>query len=266
MILFDTVTIHATITFVRLMSDDMSASELGRNIGVAFAPNTHAQQERSTHPLVSPDRIAIPVGELAPAFATYPFTFDIVSSLHDHHPATYNHSLRTGIGLARLAQELNFSEEDSALLVASGLVHDGGKTAIDVGVLDLKGELGEKRQEMERHLEAGVQLIPEGQVRTVVAGHHIADGYTQYSHLWQTGDRKLQQFQLLLSALERTDAVMTNERVYRTPASAEEALTMLLMKGFDTRFREVDLDPHLLGRIVKIQESVLQNPLESYFS
>ena len=66
---------------------------------------------------------------------------DVLAGLRRHHDYTFAHSFRVATHLATFALATGMRRDDAELLAQAGLLHDIGKTAIPVGILDKPGPL-----------------------------------------------------------------------------------------------------------------------------
>ncbi len=66
---------------------------------------------------------------------------DVLAGLRRHHDYTFAHSFRVATHLATFALATGMRRADAELLAQAGLLHDIGKTAIPVGILDKPGPL-----------------------------------------------------------------------------------------------------------------------------
>ena len=66
---------------------------------------------------------------------------DVLTSLRAHHDYTFAHSFRVATHLATFALATGMRRADAELLAQAGLLHDIGKTAIPVAILDKPGPL-----------------------------------------------------------------------------------------------------------------------------
>ena len=70
---------------------------------------------------------------------------EVLTSLQAYHDYTFAHSFRVATHLATFALATGMRRTDAELLAQAGLLHDIGKTAIPVAILDKPGPLGQQR-------------------------------------------------------------------------------------------------------------------------
>ncbi|HEY8414863.1 MAG TPA: HD domain-containing phosphohydrolase [Thermaerobacter sp.] len=166
-----------------------------------------------------------------------------------YHPPTAAHCQRVALGMLEQAKALGLSQEGRLLAYLAGLLHDVGKLAVPVQVLDKPGRLTEEERafilrhplESERlALEAG---MPEAVARALRHHHERWDGRGYPDRLSAAAIPWLARG---LCAVDALDA-MTEHRPYRQPLTREEALREL-EKERGRQFDPAWVDA-LLGRV-----------------
>jgi HD-GYP domain-containing protein (c-di-GMP phosphodiesterase class II) len=116
---------------------------------------------------------------LAVWFREYPRPMDLLASLNTHHPDSFAHSVNVCLLTAMLARETGLEDDDVRDTSLAGLLHDVGKLAVPVEILDKEAPL--TRQEAARisvHSVAGARSLAAmaGLPGLVVVGtweHHL---------------------------------------------------------------------------------------------
>lgn len=155
------------------------------------------------------------------------------------------HADRVTSFCAMMAEELGFSESESATLLRAAMLHDIGKVALPIEVLRNRGPLGEQQMRLVRtHPGRGAALLraldpDEDVIRTVLYHHERSDGRGYYG---KSGDT-IPKAARVLAVAEVFDA-MTTSRV-RAPMEWQEALADL------ERADRNGLDPACVAALVR---------------
>jgi diguanylate cyclase (GGDEF)-like protein/putative nucleotidyltransferase with HDIG domain len=151
---------------------------------------------------------------------------------------TASHSQTVGRYAEMIASELGFSPETAERVRYAGIVHDVGKVGIPDSILCKPGSLTEQEEtEMRNHPEIGARILAGsnlGDISAWVIAHHERSDGTGYP-LGLTAD----EIPLEAHVLAVADAyeAMTNDRVYRTAMSEDDAQAELI-RGIGTQFNE----------------------------
>lgn len=128
-----------------------------------------------------------------------------------------------------IGSALNLSSEDISELKTAGYMHDIGKIAIDLGILDKPSHLSEsERVEIERHPELGYQIL-----RSLNEYSKIAEYVLAHHERWDGNGfpRNLKGDDIPLNtriiAIADTYDALTSDRPYRKALSKEEAIEVL---------------------------------------
>ena len=116
-----------------------------------------------------------------------------------HHDYTFAHSFRVASHLATFALATGMRRADAELLAQAGLLHDIGKTAIPVAILDKPGPLDSSEwPEVRRHPQVAAEVLERSQalpahlIRIALRHHERLDG-SGYPHGLRRGrDRRAQ--------------------------------------------------------------------------
>jgi len=114
-----------------------------------------------------------------------------INTVQQHHSVTYQHCLLvTGVGVA-FGEHLGFSPGDRQKLALAGLLHDVGKAAVPVALLEKSGPLeGEEIELMKQHPTSGFEALRDVEglnadmLDVVVHHHEYLDG-SGYPHKLQ---------------------------------------------------------------------------------
>lgn len=161
----------------------------------------------------------------------------IIRTLHGKSERERKHSERVGLLCEAIAIAMNMDPEDVKEFRTIGLMHDIGKIAIDLRILDKEGPLNAlERAELERHPELGYQIL-----RSINEFAKLAEYTLSHHERWDgTGyPRKLKGDEIPLEAriIAIADAydAMTSDRPYRR-AMDKEAAVMELIKESGKQF------------------------------
>jgi len=183
---------------------------------------------------------------------------EVLGDLRRHHDYTFAHSFRVASHLATFALATGMRREDAELLAQAGLLHDIGKTAIPVGILDKPGPLdsGEWSQ-IQRHPQIAAEVLDRSQslpahlIRIALRHHERLDG-SGYPH--GLAGTEIDE-PSLLCAIADVHTALTDRRAYRNPVADEAAFARMrplagrhLEPGLLRRYEAVMLDSRPPGR------------------
>ena len=117
------------------------------------------------------------VDEIAASVARQPVALLSVARLKTHDDYTYLHSVAVCALMVALARQLGLDEKQARLAGIGGLMHDLGKAAMPLDVLNKPGKLTEAEFEiMRRHPAAGAAMLRAGgaehEVQGIALHHH----------------------------------------------------------------------------------------------
>lgn len=154
----------------------------------------------------------------------------ILKTLHGKSEREKNHSERVGELCESIATALNMNPEDVKEFRTIGLMHDIGKIAIDLSILDKPGKLDKMEQaEIERHPELGYQIL-----RSINEFAKLAEYTLSHHERWDgTGyPRRLKgaeiPFEARIIAIADAYDSMTSDRAYRKAMDKESAMKEIL--------------------------------------
>ncbi|HYE66977.1 MAG TPA: HD domain-containing phosphohydrolase, partial [Anaerovoracaceae bacterium] len=150
----------------------------------------------------------------------------ILKTLHGKSEREKNHSERVGELCESIAIALNMNSEDVKEFRTIGLMHDIGKIAIDLSILNKPGNLDKmERAEIERHPEVGYQIL-----RSINEFAKLAEYTLSHHERWDgTGyPRKLKgeeiPFEARIIAIADAYDSMTSNRSYRKAMNRKDAV------------------------------------------
>jgi diguanylate cyclase (GGDEF)-like protein len=153
----------------------------------------------------------------------------LVASLRAKDPIIGAHSERCSWYVARLAQELDFSEEEASALRLAALLHDIGKLTIPDDVLSKPGPLNEEEwAEMRQHPTTAVHIL-SGMASTddaIPAIHHHHEHFDGSGYPDGLAGEEIPLASRILLVADAFDA-MTTDRPYGRGMSVEEAVEEL---------------------------------------
>jgi putative nucleotidyltransferase with HDIG domain len=171
---------------------------------------------------------------------TYYGVLQILTGVVSNDKYTQNHSYRTSIYAARLAEELGLSEQRVEDIRAAALLHDIGKLEVSRQILYKAAKLSDGEiVEMQSHLAKGVETLkPVGgtlrRVLPIILSHHDKFDGTGY-HPTKGEDIPIEA--RIISVADVYDSLVS-DRPYRkamSPFEARDVITKGSGKDFDPR-------------------------------
>lgn len=154
---------------------------------------------------------------------------------------TYMHSVAVCALMVALARQLGLSDEETRSAGFAGLLHDIGKMAVPLDVLNKPGKLtDEEFAQVKRHPEEGVRLLHEGGVADAAAidvclHHHEKTNGTGYPK--GLGDAQISRLAKMGAVCDVYDAITSN-RPYKAgwdPAQSLKQMASWVNGHFDPR-------------------------------
>ena len=176
---------------------------------------------------------------------------NLVKAIAVYSYETYQHSVNVGIIAARIGNFLGLSKTQVLLIKHAGLLHDIGKTKIDLKILNKPGKLtAEELAIMKRHPEYGVNILSyypwaEPFLQLVNYHHERWDGNGYYG----VPGRDIPLGAKILALADAFDA-MTSSRPYSQIRSWNQSLKEL-DKCSGTQF-----DPHLVKKVIQTSDKI----------
>jgi len=151
-----------------------------------------------------------------------------------HHSQTYQHCLLvTGVAAA-FGLHLGFSSKDKQKLAIAGLLHDLGKAAIPIAILEKPGPLDDDEIAiMKRHPQLGVDALQgtkglDPEMLDLVAHHHEYLDGSGYPHGLQASE--ISDLVRLMTISDIYGALI-ERRSYKAPSSSDAAFQVLENMG-----------------------------------
>lgn len=206
--------------------------------------------------------------------------FDMLHNMREYDDSTYVHSLNVSLICCVLAKWLNFSKEDSDILVLAGMLHDLGKLTIPDSIIKKPGKLTEEEYAIiKTHSKKGYEILknqdlPQEVKYAALMHHERCDGS---GYPYGLSYHKIDRFARLISIADVYDA-MTSARVYRGPLSPFSVVDVFEKEGlqkYDPEYILVFLE-HIVntylnnrvllsdgrkGEVVLINKLTLSRPL-----
>ncbi|WP_206460601.1 HD domain-containing phosphohydrolase [Anaerovorax sp. IOR16] len=171
----------------------------------------------------------------------------ILNALHEKNKREEQHSKRVSDLCKRLANALNFSDQQLEEVKTAGLLHDIGKIAINEDILNSLNILSEEEYlEMKRHSEVGYRILSAindmGEIADYVLYHHERWDGKGYPTGLRAEEIPLQS--RMISIADTYDAI-TSDRSYRIAKSRQYAINELKLN------RSKQFDPNLVDLFIK---------------
>jgi len=165
---------------------------------------------------------------------------------------TYQHSINVGILAARIANFLGLPETQVSLIKHAGLLHDIGKTKIDLKILNKPGKLTTREFDIiKKHTEYGVKILSSypwtKPFLQLVNFHHERWDGNGYNGIH---GRDIPIGARILALADAFDA-MTSCRPYSQIKSLDQSINEL------NRFSGTQFDPYLVEKVTQALDKIL---------
>ncbi len=162
-----------------------------------------------------------------------PEVHGLASKIMDYDKELYKHSLNVAFIVAQIAYNKRFDREKKYNVVTAALLHDIGKTALPIELLNKTTTLTpEEFEKLRSHVTEGVKILREAgfneKIIEYVGNHHECINGNGYPNGY-TGD-KLSDGSKILGAVDKYDA-LTARRVYGVMYNTGEAISILKNEG-----------------------------------
>ncbi len=158
----------------------------------------------------------------------------LLSHLRQYHEETYHHSLRVSYLVRRMAKHLICENREVRRLIRSAMLHDVGKLAIPIGVLDKPARLNAQEWiQMDRHGTIGASILHAtglfGDDEIYIVSHH---------HRWFGQNARMTEPRLvdamvdLLAVCDAYDAIIY-DRPYRDAQNSDWAIRQINERAGD---------------------------------
>ncbi len=169
--------------------------------------------------------------------ANLSFAKGLIATLDARDRYTAGHSAAVATYARDIATRMALSEQDQALALLCGLVHDIGKIGLPAGLLEKPGALTlEERREMQRHSEIGERILANvetyKEIASVVRHHHErVDGQGYPDGI---GGADIPLLSRIIAVADAYNA-MTSDRPYRD-AMPSRVARLRLAQAVETQF------------------------------
>lgn len=159
---------------------------------------------------------------------------ECLNSLKKLDEYTYTHCINVGIYSMLIAKWMNLSLDSIREAIQSGLLHDIGKTKIDIEILNKPGKLtNEEFYEIKKHTILGYDLVNENNnfsknIKDAILMHHERTDGSGYPFGVNGTDITL--IARIVSVADTFDA-MTSNRVYKKGTTPFKAFEMFIVEG-----------------------------------
>lgn len=177
---------------------------------------------------------------------------NLVKMIYNYSLETYRHSVNVGIIANRIGNFLCLSEKQVSLIKYAGLLHDIGKTKIDLKILNKPGKLtSEEFTIIKKHTEYGVKILSSypwtKPFLQLVNSHHERWDGNGYNGIH---GRDIPMGARILALADAFDA-MTSCRSYSQIKSMDQIINELDM------FSGTQFDPYLVEKVIQASDKVL---------
>ncbi|MFN3964845.1 HD-GYP domain-containing protein [Silanimonas lenta] len=219
---------------------------------------------------IQPEAVMPLVEQVNDSVARHPDALLSVLRLKTHDEYTYLHSVAVCALMVALGRRLGLPEAQVRDAGAAGMLHDIGKAAMPLSVLNKPGALtDEEFRIMKSHPERGFEMLKQAgtaseAVLDVALHHHEKFDGTGYPHRLQGEDIAL--MARMGAVCDVYDAITSNRPYKRAWGPAESLQRMISWKGhFDERvlkafIRSVGIYP--VGALVRLESDRLAVVLE----
>ncbi len=204
------------------------------------------------------DILLSPVMDTMDSLETRISVFDMMQNMRDYDDATYVHSLNVALICNIFSRWLNFSNEDTRIATACGLLHDIGKITIDKSIIQKPGSLTSAEYDIIKgHTTEGYKILKNQDInehiKNVALMHH--ERYDGSGYPSGLKGNETDRFARLVAIADVYDA-MTASRVYRNAMCPFAVISMFEEEGYqkyDTEYLLTFLDnienTYLLNRV-----------------
>lgn len=204
------------------------------------------------------DNILQPVFNTIDSLESKISVFAMMQNMRDYDDATYVHCVNVALICNIFSKWLNFSEEETKIATACGLLHDIGKLTIEKDIIQKPGRLTDDEYEIiKQHTIAGYNLLKNYHIdlhikNAALLHHERCDGS---GYPYGLVRNQIDSYAKMVAIADVYDA-MTATRVYRDALCPFEAIHEFEEEGlqkYDTRFLMTFLEnienTYLLNRV-----------------
>jgi len=190
------------------------------------------------------------VGQLVESLVNEKGTFVSINDLKSYDEYTFHHSLSVAVLSIAIGQYLNFCRQELHRLGMCSIMHDIGKTAVPLEIIQKPSRLTDEEFDIIKgHSHAGMEYLLQSSIADkhvhlgVLAHHEKLDGTGYPNKL--AGD-EIPVWSRIISVADVYDA-LTSARPYRNPMQPSEAIEYI-MGGTGTLF-DYDMVNALLKKV-----------------
>lgn len=172
--------------------------------------------------------------------------------MKSHNDYTYNHSINMSLLCMTFAYHLKWNKEDLRILGEGGLLHDIGKTAVDVRIIIKPGRLTDHEfAEVKKHPEFSKEILARQnvnrEVQNMVYEHHEYSDGSGYPRKICNG--QICKHARVAAIVDMYDA-LTTDRCYKNAIDSEDAIKK--MTEHHNKF-----DPELFGQFSELVKNYI---------
>ncbi len=195
-----------------------------------------------------------------------------ISDLKSYDDYTYHHSLSVAVLAISIGQVLNFSESELNQLGMCAMMHDIGKTAIPIEIIQKPSRLNESEFSLiQTHSSAGVDYLTKTKIGDEKIWSGVMYHHEKYDGTGYPNGLKAEEIPLwsrIISVADVYDA-LTSSRPYRAPMEPAHAIEYI-MGGAGSSFdfdvvhaliRKIDLYP--IGTCVELSDGTFAVVLDN---
>lgn len=184
--------------------------------------------------------------------------FSMMQNMRSYDDATYVHCLNVALICNIFSRWLNFTNEQTRIATACGLLHDIGKMTIDKSIIQKPDKLTENEYEIiKQHTVAGYNLLKDYHIdlhikNAALLHHERCDGS---GYPYGLKRNQIDSYAKMVAIADVYDA-MTASRAYRDALCPFEVMSVFEKEGlekYDTRFLMTFVDnienTYLLNRV-----------------
>jgi len=166
---------------------------------------------------------------------------------------TAGHSQRVAEYSKKIAQAMDYSKEECALVYRAGILHDIGKIATPDTILLKPGKLDSiERELIQQHVHVGIEMLREipmfADIVDIIAAHHERyDGSGYPAGLKGSQIHKLSQIMIVADAFD----AMTTNRIYKPRKSVDEAIEEI------RHYSGIQFDPNVVKNGMNALEDIV---------
>lgn len=193
------------------------------------------------------DNMLQPVLETVDSLESRISVFSMMQNMRDYDDATYVHCLNVSLICNIFSKWLGFTDEETKIATACGLLHDIGKLTIEKDIIQKPGRLTEDEYEIiKQHTKAGYNLLKNYHIdlhikNAALLHHERCDGS---GYPYGLVRNQIDKYAKMVAIADVYDA-MTAARVYRDAVCPFKVISLFEKEGlqkYDTQYLMTFLD------------------------